>query len=147
MNNELIKLDIEGNLMTAFIGLYNHETRVLKYLVAGHPYPVLLDTENNNAEFLKGGGYLPLGLFDIEEMEHATVTLRPGTSLIAYTDGILEAKCMDGNFFGLDKMLEFSEDFVEKTNTFVYYDFVDQLLGRLVSVSDDISMIFLNIKE
>ncbi|MFW5781772.1 MAG: PP2C family protein-serine/threonine phosphatase [Candidatus Muiribacteriaceae bacterium] len=147
MNSELLKLDLEGNLMTAFIALYNQKTRELKYMIAGHPYPILLDMKNRKVEFLESGGYLPLGLFEEGEMEHATVVLEPGTSLVAYTDGILEAKCMDGKFFGLDSMRSFSEDFVENGETFIYYDFVDQLLGKLVSVGDDISMIFLNIKE
>ncbi|MCK9224405.1 MAG: response regulator [Candidatus Muirbacterium halophilum] len=146
-NKELLKMDIEGNLVTAFIGVYKRKTRELEYIIAGHPYPMIMDEKSFNVEFVKDGSFLPMGLFDNIQVKSVSRILSPGTTLIIYTDGIMEARDSEGKIFGLNNLQSFTKGFIETKKKFVYYDFVDSLLLNLSSVSDDISIIFMTIKD
>jgi sigma-B regulation protein RsbU (phosphoserine phosphatase) len=45
-----------------------------------------------------------LGLFDDIFLEEASIELRPGNSLLFYTDGVTEARSSTGEFFGVERL-------------------------------------------
>jgi anti-sigma regulatory factor (Ser/Thr protein kinase) len=75
-------------IASAVVGFLDIEGALLRYASAGHPAPILL-TAKGRAFPLSGGGTL-LGLgFGAASHEH-TLTLSPGSSLVLYTDGLIE---------------------------------------------------------
>ncbi|PPK93389.1 stage II sporulation protein E [Kineococcus xinjiangensis] len=79
----------------------------LRYLNAGHPAPLLM-REGRVVKELSGGVRILFGLGD----GHAPVAeeaLEPGDWIVCYTDGITEARGRDGEFFGLDRLVEHLE--------------------------------------
>jgi sigma-B regulation protein RsbU (phosphoserine phosphatase) len=63
----------------------------------GHPPPLVRRADGSVVEVAVGGS--PLGLFHHAGFGSASVTLRPGDTLVLYTDGLTEAR-RDGVQFG-----------------------------------------------
>ncbi|MBW8800562.1 MAG: SpoIIE family protein phosphatase [Streptomyces sp.] len=68
----------------------------LRWTSAGHPPPLLL-TPDGNAQYLEAGQGLILGthLHDAGHRPSAAVALPPGSTLLLYTDGLIEAPGSD----------------------------------------------------
>ena len=76
----------------------------LRWHTAGHPAPLLLRA-GRVVKFLDAEPGLPLGLDDPAR----TVTeesLEPGDRLLLYTDGVVEARSADGDFFGTRRLAD-----------------------------------------
>jgi sigma-B regulation protein RsbU (phosphoserine phosphatase) len=103
LNRHLCATRIEQSFVTAFLGFYDATTRQLTYARAGHQPPILKDFPHSGSpQHLDAVGELPLGIFHDVNYHEATVTLRPGQTLILYTDGITEAKRPGGDLFGIE---------------------------------------------
>ncbi len=76
---------------TAFVGIFDPITALLRYACAGHPRPLLWQADGAIAE-LTGARGLPLGLREMSPPEpEASVVLPAGSLLVLYTDGLTEA--------------------------------------------------------
>jgi serine/threonine protein phosphatase PrpC len=77
----------------------------LRYLAAGHPYPLLM-RGGRVVKSLTGGRRVLFGLppADVSVGEEF---LEPGDWLTLYTDGITEARDDAGTFFGEDRLVDF----------------------------------------
>jgi len=62
----------------------------LSFASAGHPPPLLIGPDGL-ASYLMEGRSAPLGVTKSAQAE-ATVTLRPGSTLVLYTDGLIESR-------------------------------------------------------
>jgi serine phosphatase RsbU (regulator of sigma subunit) len=71
-------------------GLYNPDTRLLRWARAGHLPPVLVRDGTARALPLPGG--VLLGMDPDAEYEEATESLEPGDSLLLFTDGLIERR-------------------------------------------------------
>jgi serine phosphatase RsbU (regulator of sigma subunit)/anti-sigma regulatory factor (Ser/Thr protein kinase) len=62
----------------------------------GHPSPLLL-TSYGSVQAISAEG-CALGMFPDAQLEEAELVLRPGDSLVLFTDGLIEARRPDGSF-------------------------------------------------
>jgi anti-sigma regulatory factor (Ser/Thr protein kinase) len=83
-------------------GIFDPETSSLCLANAGHP-PPLVATPNGGATFLEGGLGPPLGVVESHRFAEASYGLRPGSTVVMYTDGLVEdrATSLDA---GLDRV-------------------------------------------
>ncbi len=87
--NRVMMLEHAYPMITALTGVYNPHSREFTYSLAGHPPPIVLDADGT-VNVLNGSGP-PLGdAFDDVLLEQRRVTLQPGTTLIFFTDGLIE---------------------------------------------------------
>lgn len=87
--NRVMMLEHTHPMITALFGLYNPHTRELTYSLAGHPPPIVLHA-GGTVELLNGSGP-PMGdAFDEVLLEQRHITLSEGTTLIFFTDGLIE---------------------------------------------------------
>jgi len=98
VNKALCENNGLGMFVTLFCGVLDTETGELSYANGGHN-PPLSDLENGGFEFIPMPEGLILGLFENARYECARITLKPGQSLVAYTDGVPEAMSLMGDFF------------------------------------------------
>ncbi len=89
LNDQLALQDLpDSQFITGWYGTINIETLELRYSIAGHPPPMLVDVDGSIRE-LHGDGCL-LGLSDGQEFSDETVVLRPDQRIMLYSDGLEE---------------------------------------------------------
>jgi len=92
---------------TGVLGTLALDTGELRYIAAGHPPPLLL-RRGHVVKTLDAGRRPLLGL-DMQAANVAAEWLEPDDVVVLYTDGITEARDPDGQFFGLDRLVDFLE--------------------------------------
>jgi phosphoserine phosphatase RsbU/P len=103
LNRHLLTTTPEDRFATLFFGIFNSETRLLRYTNAGHLPPLYFS--GSNVTRLDVGGTI-VGMFEDCEFEQGSLTLEPGCLLAAYTDGISEPENAYGEQFGRDRIIE-----------------------------------------
>nr|WP_269205223.1 PP2C family protein-serine/threonine phosphatase [Motilibacter aurantiacus] len=79
----------------------------LRYLVAGHPAPLLL-RDARVVPGLADGRRVPFGL-GTGAMDIGQASLEPDDCVVLYTDGVTEARDAAGEFFGLPRLVDLLE--------------------------------------
>jgi len=88
---------------TLFFGVYSDRTRGLRYVNCGHVAPLLLRA-SGEMETL-GPTATPIGAFRHWNCSEAEVQLRPGDTLLVYSDGVTEAESPSGEEFGEERLV------------------------------------------
>jgi len=129
-----------GYFATVFFGILDPLNGNLIYINAGHNPPFILRA-NGDQELLKptgpAVGMMLEGVFNIQH-----VRLMPGDTLYAYTDGVTDAKDVQGEFFGMHQLTDLLH--APPTSATAAVNRVrDQLLEHIGSAAqfDDITMI------
>jgi sigma-B regulation protein RsbU (phosphoserine phosphatase) len=104
VNGHLFKLGAHRMFVTALYGALEISTGEFTYARAGHEPLLLTHHEDDTPCFHLGGEGRLLGLFDQVSLNNATLTLKPGASLVLYTDGVIEARSRDRDFFGEERL-------------------------------------------
>ncbi|MFE1316322.1 PP2C family protein-serine/threonine phosphatase [Kitasatospora phosalacinea] len=84
-------------------------TGTLHWANCGHPHPLLIRSGEVLPGALDGPGELPLGLSHYTDVPRTvrTSSLKPGDRLLIYTDGVVDAKGSNHEFFGLERFTDF----------------------------------------
>ncbi|MFQ5507617.1 MAG: PP2C family protein-serine/threonine phosphatase [Planctomycetota bacterium] len=90
---------------TAWLGTLDPETGRVRYTNAGHN-PALHVCASGAVDPLGPTG-VPVGLMRDSEYEEGELTLGEDDLLLLYTDGITEAENLEGEEFGLERLIEF----------------------------------------
>ena len=88
---------------TLFLGVYDDATRELSYVNCGHNAPILVRREGSDERL--GSSAPALGLMTKWSGELRRETLRPGDTLIVYSDGVTEATGSDGDEYGEERLV------------------------------------------
>jgi hypothetical protein len=96
--------------VTAVLARLNTETGLLLYLLAGHPPPLLVRGGRVVKE-LAHPPRRPLGFSPAAGGDQivAQEKLEPGDRLLLYSDGVVEARDASGEFFGEQRLVDFTE--------------------------------------
>lgn len=89
---------------TAFLGVLEPATGLLRYTNAGHNPPLIVRAGGGVEELAPTG--VPLGLLPGAQYTARDLTLSPGDTLVLYTDGIVEAAHPNGEEYGLPRLKE-----------------------------------------
>lgn len=102
-SNEIISREARSDLfVTVFYGVWDPATERFTYANAGHNPPLLLQP-NGAFQVLPGHG-VALGVLPEIHMKSFSMPLRPGETIIFYTDGVTEALNEDFDEFGLERL-------------------------------------------
>jgi PAS domain S-box-containing protein len=100
VNESLMRQEIDGLFATAALFVIDTDTGVVHYSSAGHPPAVVCA---QTCRMLPTEAGVPLGTFEAAYPQ-GSCHLEPGDVLLAYTDGISEAR-RGGAFLGEDRVL------------------------------------------
>src|ERR1700676_5142406 len=103
LNHQLYANTPAAKYATLFLGIYDGATRRITYSNGGHLPPILI-SEDGSSQLLSCGGTV-IGLFDNLNFPEATVRLRPGDLMVAYSDGITEPE-NDYGEFGEERLIQ-----------------------------------------
>ncbi len=103
--NELLVHDTGGErFMTMLLVVLDSSDGRMSWASAGHGPPLVYIAREDRFLDLEGGG-IPLGLFGSRPYEtYETQALAPGDVVVLATDGIWEAKRLDGEFYGMERL-------------------------------------------
>lgn len=94
----------EVSFVTAFYGIFRPADGSLVYASAGHNPPLLVDRRTHVQE-LDEAQALPLSVDPRTPYTEAQARLRPGDTLLLYTDGITEAMNKSNEMYGRNRLL------------------------------------------
>jgi hypothetical protein len=96
-----------AGMITAVLVELSQRTGVLRVISAGHPGGIML-RRGKVVKVLPSPTALPVSLGDRRPPVVVEEALEPGDHLLLYTDGIVEARSVDGEQFGLDRLTAFT---------------------------------------
>jgi anti-sigma regulatory factor (Ser/Thr protein kinase) len=93
----------ESPMVTVAYGVFDPETNVLRFSIAGHPPPIVISGALARLVEVPPGP--PLGAFPYSSAQEHELTLAAGDLLVLYTDGLVERRAVAIQE-GLDELLE-----------------------------------------
>ena len=104
VNSHVHSSSLDGRYATLFYGVFDGNTRTLRYVNGGHNPPIVIRQDRSMISLETGG--VPVGMFACPAYEQGVVQLSPGDLLIAYTDGVTEAINAAGEQWGVEGLQE-----------------------------------------
>ena len=104
VNASIFKGNKASMFVTCFLAILDKRNGKVIYANAGHNPPIV--GSNHNFKYLGCNSGFLLGCFKDCFLIDEEIILKPGESLTLYTDGITEARNINGDFFGEEKLLE-----------------------------------------
>lgn len=104
VNKILFEHNEKGMFVTLFYGILNSETGEFKFANAGHNPPVI--GRFGDFHLLKCSTGFVLGAMEMAFVKDESITLQKGDIIGMYTDGITEAKNLDGELYGDLRLLK-----------------------------------------
>ncbi len=144
VNEALLQYATANQFVTVFIGILEPDSGTLIYSNAGHNPPVLCPSGSAEVRLLEKTG-LPLGAVAGSGWTLERVQLRPGDTLVLYTDGITEAEGAGVGFYGRDRLAEVARQSAgqpaEVVRTAILQDVEQFVQGA--ALADDIALMVL----
>jgi sigma-B regulation protein RsbU (phosphoserine phosphatase) len=109
VNQQVAGSMMDASFITLFYAEFDERRSTLRYTNAGHNPPLLFSNggrEAGRVRRLDVGGTV-LGVFCDTEFEEEEIELRSGDTLVAFTDGVIEARSPLGEEFGEDRLVKF----------------------------------------
>jgi sigma-B regulation protein RsbU (phosphoserine phosphatase) len=137
LNKKVMRSAKGEKFITFFIAHYNAHTRDLTYVNAGHNHPIL--TNGRKVEMLDKG-CIGLGMLDeLPFIDVGRIHLKPNTTLLLYTDGVVELENSEGEHFGTDRLVKMLHSYyplkMEDLNSLIFSK-LDEWKGELPLVDD-----------
>ena len=105
LNDNLSSRNDSLMFVTLFFGILDLSSGKLRYCNAGHDAPLIIGPDGS-VEMLQVESNLAVGVMPGWEFVEQEVTLKPGSLLFLYTDGLTEAENPVHALFGMDRILE-----------------------------------------
>jgi serine phosphatase RsbU (regulator of sigma subunit) len=128
---------VDDHIVTALVGLGTWRTGEVVVANAGHPLPLLVSSDRTEQVPMPVGPPLGIGA---SSYDSATFTMPPGSTLIAYTDGLVERRGEDIDI-GLQRLADAADRFRDEPVS----DLLTSVLATLRGSGghDDIAMLAL----
>lgn len=131
--NDSVSVGNETNMfVTLFAGRINLETGECEYCNAGHN-PIIVLPPDEEAYYLKVKPNLAVGLFEGFPYQAEKMTLKKGTRLLLYTDGVSEAENHGKELYGDDRLIAWARQADRNMDN---KDFVDGLYAAVKTFTD-----------
>lgn len=104
VNRALTEVAEDGMFVTMVYLTIDLDRAAVRFSNAGHTMPLLRrDGQVMQLEF-DAARTLPCGIDPVLDVAEAVVTVKAGDVLLLYTDGLVEARSMSGEFYGLERL-------------------------------------------
>lgn len=104
--NKYIKKHVKKAMfMTMVMLCWDHEKKLMTYTGAGHEHVLVYHKGNGACEAIMSGGVaLGMVLDNSNLIKEQILNLQEGDLVVLYSDGIIEARNIDGELFGLERL-------------------------------------------
>ncbi len=137
LNRQVVNISKGEKFITFFIAHYDANTRKMNYVNAGHNHPFI--TNGNDVQDLDKGT-IGLGMMDeLPFIEIGETELKPNTTLVLYTDGVVELENKNEEFFGSERLVNLVKSYyplnMDDMNSLIFSK-LDEWKGPLEYVDD-----------
>ncbi|RME81510.1 MAG: GAF domain-containing protein, partial [Caldilineae bacterium] len=134
--------------ITAFCARYEPETRRLTFANGGHNPPLLWRSGEGRMMDLDSDGLI-IGVLDDVEYEEKSVTLKPGDVVLLFTDGIIEARNTQGEFFGEERLQRLLREYATDAPNLLMEYILQAVHQHIQDIpqQDDITLLVLSAQE
>ncbi len=102
INDKIVGMT-SGNFITALYAVYDDRSQTLTFSRAGHCYPLLV-RDGICTELISRGKFM--GIIKNIQFEEKVIKLKSGDRLLLYTDGLSEARSINGEEFGKNELIK-----------------------------------------
>ncbi len=108
INLSLGEAEIDDKFITLLLMILNRKTHELSVANAGHLYPLLRRVDGTIDEVGTDTAGFPLNVSPDPHYRYkvASLSMEPGSVLVAYTDGVTDTRKQDGEWYGIERLLE-----------------------------------------
>ena len=103
VNDRLVEDNRNFMFVSILYVVYDYEAGILTYANGGHCNPIIVHTDGSCTELQDTGGTV-LGLSANLAYAERKATVEPGESLVLFSDGVLEARNLQGEEFGIERL-------------------------------------------
>ncbi|NPV77186.1 MAG: SpoIIE family protein phosphatase [Anaerolineae bacterium] len=140
-NNLLYPEMLPNMFITCFYAILEPHTGRIQYANAGHNLPYHYQTDRVDELYATG---MPLGLMEEMKYEQKESWIKPGDSLLFYSDGLVEAHNTHRDMFGVPRLKELIARY--NNNHSIITDLMSEwgaFTGLEADQEDDITMVYL----
>jgi sigma-B regulation protein RsbU (phosphoserine phosphatase) len=148
VNNELYTVNQHQFFLTLFCGVLNLKTGVLIYCNAAHTSTLILSSNGEITELEQSHG-MPLGLYPNRTYEESKIKLKPGDTIVLYSDGVTEQQGINNQYFGIDRLYHvLNKSAFMKPEEIIneVYENLDLFKGEMKQ-TDDITLMVMKFKN
>ena len=135
INNCVNDTNSNNMFVTLFSARIDLKTGRMEYCNAGHN-PIIIVPPDGEPYFLKAKANLAVGLFSDFPNEAESIDLKPGTRVVAYTDGVNEAEKADKSMYGNDRLLAYVSSPKVRASATTEREVVEGLLESVTAFTD-----------
>lgn len=149
LNQELCRNNRLNMFVTAFFGIFNTKTGVLKYCNAGQEEPLYWSGEKSERPaYLKTSFNVPLGIDSTMPFVEGEMKLASGSVFMLYSDGVNEAMNRSREMYGEERLVDFLASQAFSSSESLNAALVDDIgkFARKHAQSDDITIFTLRYK-
>jgi sigma-B regulation protein RsbU (phosphoserine phosphatase) len=141
VNAQLAKENQASLFVTMILGIVDTETGRMVYGQGGHNPPILIPV-GGKARYEPPGG-MPLGVFEDAQFGERELQLKPGETLLVYTDGVTEAMNEAKDLFGEDRLEKAVTGVASLSPEKIAERVIEQVEGFVLEAerSDDITLL------
>lgn len=104
VNTRLQEYRSMNMMVTAWVGVYEISTGILKMTNAGHEYPMVIHP-NGEVEIVPFSHDIVMGVVGNTEFKEYEISLSKGDIFVIYTDGVVEAHSPDDKMIGKENLV------------------------------------------
>jgi sigma-B regulation protein RsbU (phosphoserine phosphatase) len=139
----LVEIQKHPVFITIFLAIYEVKTGRIKYVNAGHQPPYVLNSKGEIEKFGETTGTI-VGMLDDAVYKECEATLQKNDYLIAYTDGIPDARTPDGHFFGEEHFINLLKSCANLTVKEICENVINEVTAfQAKHLADDITLLIL----
>lgn len=138
LTDQAIGKKLGGSFATALAAIYDPQTSTLTFATSGHPVPLVLGNEAQLATATLTPA--PIGIGRPSGGRQTSVSIRHGSAICFFTDGVVEARGEDG-LVGREGLAEAQRELGGPTDA---NQVLDHLAGRTGPASDDMTVCLIN---
>ena len=145
VNRSLLLNSQKGLFVTCLYAILNTRSGEMTYANAGHNRPVWLRRSRKDVVWLEMGG-MPLGVSEQLKLSDQQLQMKEHDQLVFYTDGVTEARAVDGTLFGEERLFNILNLFRNRPSSSLI-DAIDQKIMDFrggAPVSDDLTLMVIH---
>ena len=141
VNTQLAKENQASLFVTMILGIVDTATGRMVYGQGGHNPPILVPVQGKPTYEPAGG--MPLGVFEDAKFGERELQLKPGETLLVYTDGVTEAMNQAKDLFGEDRLEKAVTGVASLSPEKIAERVIEQVEGFVLEAerSDDITLL------